>query len=156
MTRSHLRVIAAALCLTALAAAAAHAAGQARSRRVATLPDVQKIYIGDMGADDEADRFRLLLEEQLLKRGFSVVLRPEDADATVTGVLTVRTYDDKSEARATVRLVSPSGEVLWAKDFGHKRFSVNPFSLQEPTRRRAEEVAEALRRELRRPTRPTP
>ena len=141
---------AAVLCLVACASATP--ALQHRPRRLATLPEVRKIYIGDMGDADEAERFRLLLEEQLLKRNFAVVLKEGDADAVLTGVLSVRTYDDKSEARATVRLVSPSGEVLWAKDFGHKRFTVNPFSLQEPARRRAEEVAEALRRDFKRPT----
>ena len=155
MKRSHLKFsVAAVLCL--IACASATPALQHRARRVAVLPEVQKIYIGDMGTADEADRFRLLLEEQLLKRSFAVVLKEEDADAVLTGVLTVRTYDDKSEVRATVRLVSPGGEVLWAKDFGHKRFSVNPFSLQEPARRRAEEVAEALRRDFKRPTRSQP
>ena len=151
MKRSRLKVFVAALVCLAACAPAAHAL-QRRARRVAVLPAVQKIYIGDMGTADEADRFRLLLEEQLLKRNFAVVLKEEEADAVLTGVLSVRTYDDKSEARATVRLVSPSGEVLWAKDFGHKRFTVNPFSLQEPARRRAEEVAEALRRDFKRPT----
>ena len=148
MKRSHLRLpVAAALCLLLAAAAA----GQSRPRRMDTLPSVQKIYIGDMGDADEADRFRFLLEEQLLKRGFDVVLRPEEADAVLTGALSVRNYDDKSEARVSVRLASRDGQVLWAKDFGHKRFRVNPLSLQEPTKRRAEEVAEALRREFRRP-----
>ena len=155
MKRSRLKVFVAALVCLAAGAPATHALQQ-RARRVAVLPAVQKIYIGDMGTADEADRFRLLLEEQLLKRNFAVVLKPEEADAVLTGVLSVRTYDDKSEARATVRLVSPGGEVLWAKDFGHKRFTVNPFSLQEPTRRRAEEIAEALRRDFKRPTRSGP
>ena len=155
MKRSQLKSsVAAVLCL--IACASATPALQHRPRRVAVLPDVQKIYIGDMGTADEADRFRLLLEEQLLKRNFDVVLKESEADAVLTGVLSVRTYDDKSEARATVRLVSPGGEVLWAKDFGHKRFTVNPFSLQEPTRRRAEEIAEALRRDFKKPTRSGP
>ena len=148
MMRSHLKLPAAvALCLLLAAAAA----GQSRPRKTDALPSVQKIYIGDMGNADEADRFRLLLEEQLLKRSFDVVLRPEDADAVLTGALTVRTYDRKSEARVSVRLASPDGQVLWAKDFGHKRI-VNPLSFQEPTKRRAEEVAEALRRDFRKPT----
>jgi len=149
MKRSHLKITTAAtLCLLLTAAAAA---GQSRPRKMGTLPSVQKIYIGDMGNADEADRFRLLLEEQLLKRGFDVVLRPEDADAVLSGALSVRTYDRKSEARVAVRLTSPEGQVVWAKDFGHKRI-VNPLSFQEPTKRRAEEVAEALRRDFRRPT----
>ena len=150
MKRSHLKLpAAAALCLLLLASAAA---GQSRPRKTDTLPSVQKIYIGDMGNADEADRFRLLLEEQLLKRGFDVVLRPEEADAVLTGALSVRVYAGKSEARVSVRLASRDGQVLWARDFGHKRFRVNPLSLQEPTKRRAEEVAEALRRDLGKPT----
>ena len=57
MERSHLKIpAAAALCLLLAAAAA----GQSRPRKMETLPSVQKIYIGDMGNDDEADRFRLL------------------------------------------------------------------------------------------------
>ncbi len=135
-----------------LATALSTFAGQARPRRSSSpLPPVQKIYVGDMGADDEAERFRLLLEEQLLKQGFDIVSEPDKADAILTGALSVRVYDEKSEARATVRLTTQGGEVVWAKDFGHKRFRVNPFSLQEPTRRRAEEVAETLRREVKRP-----
>ena len=153
MKRSHLKLPAAvALCLLLLAAAVTPAAGQSRPRRMDTLPAVLKIYIGDMGNADEADRFRFLLAEQLLKRGFDVVLRPEDADAVLTGALSVRVYDDKSEARGSVRLAPRDGQGLWARDFGHKRFRINPLSLQEPTKRRAEEVAEALRRDFRRPT----
>ena len=154
MRRVHLKFMSAALLL--IAAAPPAGAWQMRPRRMLSLPPVQKIYVGDMGADDEAERFRLLLEEQLLKNGFEVVADPDKADAVLTGALSVRVYDDKSEARAAVRLTTQEGDVLWAKDFGHKRFRVNPFSLQEPTRRRAEEVAESLRREMKRPARSSP
>ena len=109
-----------------------------------------------MGYEDEAERFRLLVEEQLQKRGFEVVLHPDDADAVLTGVLSIRDYEHKSEARATVRLTSRDGVVLMTRDFGHKRFTVNPLSLQEPARRRAEEVAEALKREFKKPARKGP
>jgi hypothetical protein len=110
------------------------------------LRDVRKIYVGDMGTADEADRFRLLLEEQLKKRGFSITQTAQEADAVLTGALSVRVMDEKSEARAFVKLEDASGRRLWARDFGHKRL-VNPFSQQEPTRRRAEEVAKELRRD---------
>lgn len=143
------RTILAALCLAALAAPGG--AAQQRPRKLTRPQTVEKIYVGEMGYEDEAERFRLLLEEQLQKRDFEVVLNPEDADAVLTGVLSVRHYDDKSEARVTVRLTSRDGAVLLTRDFGHKRFTVNPLSLQEPTRRRAEEVAEALKREFKKP-----
>jgi hypothetical protein len=109
---------------------------------------VRKIYVGDMGTDTEADRFRLLLEEQLSKRGFTIVERPESADAILTGALSVRVFDNKSEARAFVRLASPTGERLWSRDFGN-RLLINPFSRQEPVKRRAEEVANRLREDWR-------
>lgn len=140
-------LMAAAVCLPGPAAARA-GANETRARRSSSpLAEVRKIYVGDMGRGDEAERFRLLLEEQLARRGFTVVGRAEEADALLTGALSVRVYDEKSEARVFVRLESPAGARLWSRDFGHKRFKVNPLSLKEPTRRRAEEVAETLRRD---------
>ena len=109
---------------------------------------VQKIYVGEMGGADEADRFRLLLEEQLTKKGFTVVERAESADAILTGALSVRVFDNKSEARAFVRLTSPGGERIWARDFG-SRLLTNPFKRAEPVKRRAEEVANRLREDWR-------
>lgn len=108
------------------------------------LGSVQKIYVGDMGSADEADRFRLLLEEQLSKRGFTIVNGPETADAILTGALSVRVFDDKSEARAFVRLTTQGGERIWARDFG-SRLLTNPFRRAEPVKRRAEDVANRLR-----------
>jgi len=121
-------------------------ANESRSRRWPALEQVRKIYVGDMGADDEAERFRLLLEDELDRQGFTVVGAPDEADALMTGSLSVRVYDDKAEARVFVKLETPAGRRLWARDFGHKRL-VNPFSQKEPTRRRAEEVADALHRD---------
>lgn len=105
---------------------------------------VQKIYVGDMGSADEADRFRLLLEDQLSKRGFTIVNGPESADAILTGALSVRVFDEKSEARAFVRLSTRGGERIWARDFG-SRLMTNPFRRAEPVKRRAEDVANRLR-----------
>lgn len=156
------------LCMLALAAAllCAPAAGQDRPRssgggdaqpreRRESLGQVRKIYVGEMGDDEEAERFRLLIEEALEAEGFTVVGLPDAADAVLTGGLTVRDYDDKSEARAFVRLFTPSGTRLWGRDFGHRRL-VNPFSLKEPAKRRAEEIAEALHRDWRRAARVGP
>ena len=136
------------LCFLAGAtAAAASGNGDERARRLPDLRDVRKIYVGDMGTADEADRFRYLLEEQLKKRGFTVVGSAAEADAVLSGALSVRVMDQKSEARAFVKLEDAAGRRLWARDFGHKKFLVNPFSRQEPTKRRAEEVAKELRRD---------
>jgi hypothetical protein len=139
------------LCLLAGAAVPARASGgDGRARRPpGQLRDVRKIFIGDIsGADVETDRFRYLLEEQLKRRGFEVVETASEADAVLSGALSVRVLDEKSEARAFVQLGDASGRRLWARDFGHKKILVNPFSRQEPTKRRAEEIAKELRRDL--------
>ena len=46
---------------------------------------VRKIYVEAMGSSAEAARFRLLLEDQLSGKGFTVVDRPENADAILGG-----------------------------------------------------------------------
>ena len=135
------------LCFVAGAATAAAASGNERARKLPDLRGVRRIYVGDMGTADEADRFRFLLEEQLRRRGFTVVGSASEADAVLSGALSVRVFDEKSEARAFVKLEDTAGRRLWARDFGHKKFLVNPFSRQEPTKRRAEEVAKELRRD---------
>lgn len=135
------------LCFLAGAATPAAASGNERARKLLDLRDVRKIYVGDMGTADEADRFRFLLEEQLKRRGFTVVGTAAEADAVLSGALSVRVMDEESEARAFVKLEDAAGRRLWARDFGHKKFLVNPFSRQEPTKRRAEEVAKELRRD---------
>jgi hypothetical protein len=110
---------------------------------------VRKIYVGDMGSADEADRFRLLLEEALSKKGFTIVDREDRADAILSGALSVRVFDQKSEARAFVRLTTSGGESIWARDFGNKLF-FNPFHRAEPVKRRAEDVAKRLREDWKR------
>ena len=149
--------VAALMCATALGQERARtAAGAVETQAGArSLGEVRKIYVGDMGQDEEAERFRLLIEEALIKEGFTVVGTEEASDAVLTGALSVRDYDDKSEARAFVRLVTPAGARLWGRDFGHRRV-VNPFSRKEPTKRRASEIAEALHRDWARAARTTP
>jgi hypothetical protein len=147
--------VAALMCAPALGQERAPRAGGGPAEGAASLGRVKKIFVGDMGDDEEAERFRLLVEEALAAEGFTVVADAVVADAVLTGALSVRDYDKKSEARAFVRLVAPSGTRLWGRDFGHRR-AVNPFSRKEPTRRRAEEIAEALHRDRERAARATP
>src|SRR5262245_41253776 len=75
------------------------------------LHEVKRIYVGEMRKSDEAEGFRLLLEEQLAKREFLVVDAPEQADATLVGILTVRTREEDSSAQATVYLKTKEGVV---------------------------------------------
>ena len=133
-------------CLFCLAAAAAARPGdgsERQRRQTPQLHDVHKIYVGDMGRADEAERFRFLLGEELEKKGFTVV---GSADAILTGALSVRVGDDQTEARAFVRLETKAGQRIGARDFGHRRVILNPFDRKEPTKRRAAEIAEELRK----------
>jgi hypothetical protein len=107
---------------------------------------IQNIYVGDMGKADEASRFRLLLEDELAKKGFVIVDSADQADGVLTGVLSLRVLDEKSQARVYVTMNSPDGQRIWARDFG-ERVLVNPFKRTEPVKRRAQEVAKELEEE---------
>lgn len=144
MKRMSVQVLLSALVVCLCAAAATARDGADRPRRQTKLGEVRKIYVGDMGRADEAERFRLLVGEELAKRGFNVVDRQEDADAVLSGALSVRVGDDSTEARAFVKLETQNGVRLWARDFGN-RLVYNPFSRKEPTKRRASEIAKELR-----------
>ena len=106
---------------------------------------VQKIHIGEMGKSDEAERFQLLLEEQLEKKGFTVVNDADKADAVLAGVLSLRVYDDTSIARATVYLKNPDGKRIWGGDFQPK--STFFKRVDDTVKFRAENIADKLRKD---------
>ena len=109
------------------------------------LHQVHSIFVGNMGDADEADRFRLLLEEQVAKKGFAVVNSPEKADAILTGALSVRVHRNSSTARVYVTLHTSQGQRLWGRDFGSK--ITNLFTLTEPVKLRAQDVANGLKQD---------
>ena len=109
------------------------------------LHEVHNIYVGNMGDDDEAGRFRLLLEEQVARKGFAVVDSAEKADAILTGALSVRVHRNSSTARVYITLNTPKGQRLWGRDFGSKM--TNIFSLSEPVKLRAQDVANGLKQD---------
>ncbi len=123
----------------------------ANPQRQNKLGQVQKIYVGEMGRTDEARRFALLLKEQLTGKGFTTVDKPDDAEAILTGALSLR-VDDGSEARVYVILKTLDGERLWARDFGNGLFK-GLLTLKEPVKLRAQEVARALHDEVRKAAR---
>jgi len=109
-----------------------------------TLGAVSKIYIGSMGQSDEAERFRILLDTELTKAGFTTVDAPEKADGILTGALAVRVYADESIARVTVVLKTPDGRHLWDKDFQPHAH----LGRIDTVKLRAQDVAKALRKEI--------
>jgi hypothetical protein len=109
------------------------------------LGSVKKIYVGSMGQSDEAERFQLLLSDELGKVGFSTIDDAKDADAVLTGALSVRVYADESRARVTVVLKTTDGARLWGKDF-EPRFKLG--GTDDSVKLRAQDVAKALRKEV--------
>ena len=81
------------------------------------LHKIERIFVGDMGQGNEAERFRLLLAQELSRANFKPVDKAEEADAVLTGVLVVRTYELNSAATATVVLKTAKGEKVWESGF---------------------------------------
>ena len=106
---------------------------------------VSKVYVGEMGQSDEAARFRMLLEEELSKAKFGVVGKMEDADASLTGVLSLRIFADESVARATVVLKGSTGARLWGGDFEPR--SALFKKIEDVVRFRAQNIAGDLRKD---------
>jgi hypothetical protein len=112
---------------------------------------VHKIYVEEMGTSDEAARFRLLLEDKLSEKGFTVVDRPEKADAVLGGALSVADggiYSGPADVSVTARLNSPDNVRLWGANIGGRIIILNPvksLKFKEPVEYRAKELAKKLR-----------
>jgi hypothetical protein len=85
------------------------------------LRKVERIFVGDMGQGNEAERFRMLLRQELSRASFKTVDKAEEADAVLTGVLVVRTYELRSDAKAIVVLKTAKGETVWESGFGSSK-----------------------------------
>ena len=108
----------------------------------ARLAGVSKIFIGEMGKSDHAERFRFVLEDLLVEKGFSVVTDEALADATISGVFTLTIESEDEIARASIRLKLPSGERIWGGEF-RPSFSMRGSS--DMTKRVAMTVTNRLR-----------
>ena len=117
------------------------------------LHSVQKIYVEAMGSSPEATRFRLLLEDELEKNSFQVVSSPTEADAVLTGVVSVACsgfYGGAADIGVTARLIKSDGRRLWGGSFGGQIYILNPvrsLKFKEPLDYRAKELAKKLRRD---------
>jgi hypothetical protein len=108
------------------------------------LHKVERIFVGDMGQGNEAERFRLLLAQELSRANFKTVDRLENADAILTGVLVVRTYEYKSDAKATVVLKNAKGETVWESGFDPPK-KPKVKRLNDPVMFQAQVIARRLR-----------
>jgi hypothetical protein len=113
------------------------------ANRFVPLEQVKRIYLAEMGKSDDAERFRYLLNDELAAKGFTVVENEEDADATLSGIVSTQLSKGTTHARAAVKLKSPDGRLLWQDEFGvHIVFG---FGKRDSIKLRAEDVADGLR-----------
>ena len=91
--------------------------GFAQLPDAAALRHVKAIYIDAMGQGDEAERYRLLLQDQLRRVGFDVSERAEDADAILIGTLSAEVHSDIAMAHATLTLKTRAGRQIWNGDY---------------------------------------
>ena len=109
------------------------------------LSDATKVCIGSMGKSDNADRFRMLLDEELTKAKVPTTEVEGECDAVLTGVLATRTIQDETAADATVVLRNKDGQRLWGGDF-----KTSFWWKSDDVRDRARAVASALSKAWRR------
>lgn len=117
---------------------------------VMPLHRVQKIYLEDVGTSAEAARFRLLLEDKLINKGFTIVQRPGDADAVLSGALSVSAgiYRGPSDIGVTLQLKSLAGDRLWSGNFAGQINTLNPVTyikFKDMVEHRASDAAKKLR-----------
>jgi len=116
-----------------------------------TLHLIEKIYVDEMGTSPEAARLRLLLEDHLSERAFTVVSSPEKADAVLSGATSVvrsGIHGGPTDISITARLTSSDGTRLWGANIGGQISVINPikaFRFSEPVDYRAKELARKLR-----------
>jgi hypothetical protein len=116
-----------------------------------SLHHAQKLYLEEVGSSGEAARFRLLLEEKLSEKGFTIVDKPEKADAILSGALSVSPpdiYGGTSDVGVTVQLKNPAGERLWSGNFAGQIMNlglVTSFKFKDVVEFRAKELAKRLR-----------
>ena len=117
------------------------------------LHDVQNIFIEDLGGSDEAARFKLLIEGELSNKGFKIVDSPKQADATLSGVLSVVDpgyFRGPNDISVTLKLAGADGGRLWTGNSAGQIRIYNPIRAQtfdEPVAYRARELAKKLRDE---------
>src|SRR5689334_16009869 len=80
----------------------------ATGQNIPTLKTIKKIYIAELGKQPESDLIREKIRLRLMKSGrFTVVDKPEEADATLTGAAGLELVDSL--------LLGASGSIGWGR-----------------------------------------
>jgi hypothetical protein len=85
------------------------------AQTVDNLAAVRIIHVGNMGKSDRAASFRSLLGKELAAGGF-IVTESENADTTISGILTVDVHEEASGAQTGAAIsITPQGNRLYAR-----------------------------------------
>lgn len=127
----------------------------ARPLEGATHCSIQRLAIGSFGKTDYAGQFRFLLEDALQRQGFEVVSQSKAADASLTGIVTMRehvyggpkAYDifTITHAYVTVSLRRADGTEIWRGYFKPRKYKRRVRKGKTPLELRAYDVATSLR-----------
>ncbi|HEX5706210.1 MAG TPA: hypothetical protein VFX96_02870 [Pyrinomonadaceae bacterium] len=86
--------------------------------KIAKPCPVHKIYVAEFGNDPRHVNFRLFLEKWLSKKKFTVVKKPEDADAVLTGTLSISSGSKHSNLTfKDAELKTANGGSAWHGNF---------------------------------------
>lgn len=104
-----------------------------------------KIYVGSFGMGEDAEQFKLALGFELTRAGFKVVDFEQQADSTLSGLIVTRVDGGLPVKRVTVFLKDGTGKQLWNQDIGSTSSSTRDG--KEGIRRRAQDIAKALKQD---------
>lgn len=147
-----------------------------QAKNPVNIANIQKVYVSEFnGPSNIVERFKFLLEEELERNGLTVVNNSSDADAFLSGVLSVNQYTHSevsgaynynlgiggastenriiTEVYVVAKLISASERnVFWKGNFEHRParvwyFKTNSrYSERDDVKNRAIDVAEAIRK----------
>jgi len=112
-----------------------------------TRPPVKtgNIYVGSFGMGDDAEQLKLALGYELAHVGFKVVDFQQQAESTLSGIITTRVEGGRPVKRVTVFLTDRTGKKLWNQDIGSTSSSTRDD--KEGIRQRAQDIAKVLKQD---------
>lgn len=112
------------------------------------MTTVNKIFVGKLGNNDNAERFRFQLSRELAAVGFTPLAEKEEADAIVKGSFTYQNWSDRSGAQANLRLMSQDGQEIWGLSVADKKIDRKDDSSLWVAREVAKKLKEQKAKEL--------
>ena len=81
------------------------------------LDAVKFIYLAPVISEEDVPAFQAMLKSELVHEGFTVLPKPDKADATMTVELIITKKGDTYEVEAHAKLEEPDLNVLWTGSY---------------------------------------